>query len=155
VADLDSLALDLATYARLSARLAKPFANLRAELAKAGVSVDAFEKARVVHRRELAGSKTSQEKFVAAFQSETRALNGEPEPARVEDAEIQETAMARLPTPEELVALPFVAGRYTPRPRDEEPEEFDPDGNTLPFLSDAIRAPLPFAKPDATKKDPR
>lgn len=151
----------LTDYARLCARLAQPFAVLDDTLSHAQCNLETLSRARAIHVPELKRSAEARASFAKAFHDEQLRLTGDApsETAVGED----ETMIARAPTEEELAALPFVPGKYQPavseavtvdgvRSRSNDPRAYDGDGETLPFLSDAIRPALPFSKDAPPKK---
>lgn len=135
----------LVDYARLVARLSRPFAQAQTVLASAQVSEDAFALARAHWRERLAKDKEASALFARAFRAELE--DGKSPRAPEEPPDVDETMLA--PAPGVRPALPFRPGAFHPEPVVSAPRAprpaWDPDATAAPNVAHDVT--LPFAKP--------
>lgn len=135
----------LVDYARLVARLSRPFAQAPTVLASARVTEDALALARAHWRERLLNDKEASALFARAFRAELEDSKLPGASAEAPDAD--ETMLT--PAPAVRPALPFRPGAFCPEPVAPAPRAprpaWDPDATAAPDV--AHDETLPFAKP--------
>ena len=133
--------LTLEEFARLTARIARPFAVVERELATAGVSAAVLERAQKKYLQLMRSDPDVRARFMRAYQGRT-----------VEPVNVDETAIGVPLGP--LKAMPFVAGQWVP------PKELcspypgtirrapdDPDSTQQGGMPTAITLPFAYSPP--------
>lgn len=151
--------VSLSDFARLSARLATPYAQPAAIHAEAGTTSALLQQAAARWQPELLAQPELQARYSSAFAAERTRVQLGRVPRAAPGAggaasALDETALA-APVPS-IAPLPFQHGRFSPAPTPVEPRaprvEADPDATQLP-VPDPHQT-LPFPKPAKPRRTP-